>query len=170
MATLSTPGRSTQSPDATSYSLTDRTRTPTGQASSPGPLPGDSPAVIAWKNALKIYRESLSQKELKRISVPTNPEDVVYEVEKWERKQSKSKYLRVASRVRGGIARLQRFSGAIDMLAQGSGDLGCLLWGSIRFVLVVCPKSIDNALMLSHHLQYRLSKVRRRNIKSFAPL
>ena len=69
--------------------------------------------------------------------VPAGPEAIVAEVEKWQRKQSKSKYARVAAAIRSGLGRMQKFTGSIDMIAQGSKGPGCLLWGSIKFVLVV---------------------------------
>ena len=69
--------------------------------------------------------------------IPTGPEDVASEVEKWQRKQSASRYARVAAAIRAGVGRMQHFSASIDMLAQGSPAPGCLLWGSIKFVLTV---------------------------------
>ena len=69
--------------------------------------------------------------------IPAGPEDVANEVEKWQCRQSASRYARVAAAVRAGLGRMERFSASIDMLAQGSPDPGCLLWGSIKFVLTV---------------------------------
>ena len=69
--------------------------------------------------------------------IPTGPKDVANEVEKWQCRQSASRYARVAAAVRAGLGRMERFSASIDMLAQGSPDPGCLLWGSIKFVLTV---------------------------------
>ena len=81
--------------------------------------------------------KSLSDKEFKRIMIPAGPEDIANEVQKWQCRQSASKYARVAEAVRAGVGRMQRFSASIDMLAQGSPSPGCLLWGSIKFVLTV---------------------------------
>lgn len=75
---------------------------------------------------------------MKRIMIPTGPEDVVNEIEKWQKRHSDSK---VAAGVRSGLVRLQRFSASIDMLAQGTPSPGCLLWGSIKFVLTVSRMS-----------------------------
>ena len=69
--------------------------------------------------------------------IPAGPEDVANEVEKWQRRQSASRYARVATAIRAGVSRMQHFSASIDMLAQGSPAPGCLLWGSIKFVLTV---------------------------------
>lgn len=71
---------------------------------------------------------------MKRIMIPTRPEDVVNEIERWQKRHSDSK---VAAGVRSGLVRLQRFSASIDMLAQGTPSPCCLLWGSIKFVLTV---------------------------------
>lgn len=66
--------------------------------------------------------------------VPTGPEDIVNEIEKWQKGNLDSK---VAAGVRAGLTHLLRFSASIDMLAQGTPSPGCLLWGSIKFVLTV---------------------------------
>ena len=71
---------------------------------------------------------------MKRIMIPTGPEDVVNEIDKWHKRHSDSK---VAATVRFGLGQLQRFNASIDMLAQGTPSPGCLLWGSIKFVLTV---------------------------------
>ncbi|KAF6227691.1 hypothetical protein HO173_012021 [Letharia columbiana] len=72
--------------------------------------------------------------------IPTGPEDVVNEIEKWHERHSDSK---VAAGVRGGLVRLQRFSASIDMLAQGTPSPGCLLWGSIKFVLTIVQDAAE---------------------------
>lgn len=132
MATLSSSWKSTLSPanGARSPSLISR-------PASPSPQAGESATTVAWRNTLSSYRKSLSDKDFKRISIPAGPEDVVNEVEKWHRRQSASRYARVAAAVRAGLGRMQHFSASIDMLAQGSPSPGCLLWGSIKFVLIV---------------------------------
>ena len=71
---------------------------------------------------------------MKGIMIPTGPEDVVNEIEKWQKRHADST---VAAGVRAGLGRLQKFSASIDMLAQGAPSPGCLLWGSIKFVLTV---------------------------------
>lgn len=80
---------------------------------------------------------------MKRIMIPTGPEDVVNEIERWRKKHSDSKF---AAGVRAGLVRLQRFSASIDMLAQGTPDPGCLLWGSIKFVLTVSRLTVYSLL------------------------
>ena len=74
----------------------------------------ENATVNAWRNAGDSYRRSLPAKDLKRILVPAGPEDVLDEIEKWQQRQKKSKYFRVASGVSAGLSRLQRFSRAID--------------------------------------------------------
>ena len=115
----------------------DRSRSLISRPSSPSPQAGESATSIAWRNALNSYRKSLSDKDFKRITIPAGPEDVANEVEKWQCRHSASRYARVAAAIRAGVGRMQRFSASIDMLAQGSPAPGCLLWGSIKFVLTV---------------------------------
>lgn len=88
---------------------------------------------------------------MKRIMIPTGPEDVINEIDKWHKRHSDSK---VAAGVRFGLGQLQRFNASIDMLAQGTPSPGCLLWGSIKFVLTVscvliCVHLIPCRLLLS---------------------
>lgn len=111
-----------------------RARSPISRSTTPVPKIGDTATIVAFRNARDTYRKSLSEKDMKRIMIPTGPEDVVNEIEKWHERHSDSK---VAAGVRGGLVRLQRFSASIDMLAQGTPSPGCLLWGSIKFVLTV---------------------------------
>lgn len=101
------------------------------------PGTGDSPIIDAWKQALETYKKSLPEKDQKRIKMPTGPRDVVKDIETWQLKQSNRKSAKVATAVGSGLARLERFTDSIDMLAQGCPDPACLLWGSIKFVLTV---------------------------------
>ena len=128
---VSSPGRPPSSV------LVDRSRNFISRPSSPSPQAGESATTIAWRNALNSYRKSLSDKDFKRIMIPAGPQDIANEVEKEQCRQSASRYARVAAAVRAGVRRMERFSASIDMLAQGSPDPGCLLWGSIKFVLTV---------------------------------
>ena len=99
--------------------------------------PKDTATVQAWRHALDTYRKSLPEKDFKRIQIPAGPGDVLSEVQKWQSRQKKSKYCKVADGVEAGISRLHKFNRAIDMIAQGSPEPGCLVWGSIVFVLTV---------------------------------
>ena len=136
-ATLSSSWKPATSSATPTLSPLDQARSFVSRPSSPSPLPGESATTIAWRNALNSYRKSLSDKDFKRIMIPAGPEDIANEVEKWQRRQSASKYARVAAAVRACVGRMERFSASIDMLAQGSPNPGCLLWGSIKFVLTV---------------------------------
>lgn len=137
MATLSSSWRPAVSSASRAPSSVDRAPSPISRPSSPSSEAGESATTIAWRNALNSYRKSLSDKDFKRIIVPAGPEDVANEIEKWQSRQAASRYARVAAAVRAGMGRMQRFSASIDMLAQGSPSPGCLLWGSIKFVLTV---------------------------------
>lgn len=111
-----------------------RAQSPISRSTAPVPSARDTATIVAFQNARNTFRKSLSEKDLKRIMIPTGPEDVVNEIEKWRERHLNSK---VAASVRSGIGQLQRFSASIDMLAQGTPSPGCLLWGSIKFVLTV---------------------------------
>ncbi len=104
------------------------------QSTLPIPKTGDTATIVAFTNAIDAYRRSLSEKNLKRIMLPTGPEDVINEIENWHKRHVDSKF---ATGIRSGLGQLQRFSASIDLLAQGSPSPGCLLWGSIKFVLTV---------------------------------
>ena len=94
-------------------------------------------AVLAWELALGSLKKSLPSKDLKRLQLPVSPDDLVHLVEAWL--TSKPGKARKAVDVMGQTAsRIQRFSGCIEQLAQGSPAPASLLWGSIKFVLTVC--------------------------------
>ena len=133
--------------DPSSRSLTpapdDGQRTPATRAPSPAGRNEDTAAMLAWRNARDAYRKSLPDKDFKRIMVPAGPDDVLKEIKKWQSGQRKSKYCRVADGIQAGISRLQQFNRAVDMIAQGSPAPGCLVWGSIIFVLTVSKSICD---------------------------
>ena len=87
--------------------------------------------TLAWERALESLKKSLPSKDLKRLQLPVSPDDLAYHVETW----LASKPGNVMGQT---VARIQRFSGCIDQLAQGSPAPAMLLWGSIKFVLTVC--------------------------------
>ena len=112
----------------------NRAQSPISRSTTPVPKAGDTATIVAFRNARETLRKSLSPKDQKSIMVPTEPEDVVTEIEDWRKRHPDSKF---AAGVRSGLGQLQRFSASIDMLAQGTPSPGCLLWGSIKFVLTV---------------------------------
>ena len=121
------------------------------------PVPARNTATtVAFRNARDTFRKSLSEKDMKRIMIPTGPEDVVNEIDKWHKRHLDSKF---AASVRFGLGQLQRFNASIDMLAQGTPSPGCLLWGSIKFVLTVscmlilCPCHSVSTPVESHHIR-----------------
>ena len=80
--------------------------------------------------------------------IPAGPEDVLEQIKIWQSRQGKSQYCRLADGVQAGMSQLQKFSRAIDLIAQGTPAPGCLVWGSIVFVLTVsvpCLPFIETA-------------------------
>ena len=138
MANLSSPWESTIVGSQTPTSR-NRAQSPISRSTTPVPKAGDTATIVAFKNARETFQKSLSPKDQKSIMVPTRPEDIVTEIEKWRKRHSDSKF---AAGVRSGLGQLQRFSASIDMLAQGTPSPGCLLWGSIKFVLTVSCRVI----------------------------
>ena len=131
----------------------DQPQSPISLSTSPIPKAGDTATIIAFRNARDTYRKSLAEKDLKRIMIPTGPEDIINEIERWQERHSGSKF---AAGVRAGLVRLQRFSASIDMIAQGTPDPGCLLWGSIKFVLTV--SSLYMYCSVSFFFEHRCSR------------
>ena len=97
----------------------------------------DTATIIAWKTAINTFRKSLTDKEFNSVTTPITPQDVVHEVERWQLQQSNSRHAKVCAAVRNGLVRMDRFTGAIDVLAQGTPAPGCLLWGGIKVALTV---------------------------------
>ena len=112
-------------------------RTPASLATLPADRFENTATTLAWRNARDTYRKSLADKDFDRIMIPARPDDVLKEIEKWQSRQKKSKYSKVADGVQAGISKLRKFDRALDLIAQGTPSPGCLVWGSIIFVLTV---------------------------------
>ena len=106
---------------------------------------GSSTAAIIdpWQNALSMFKKSLPVNHLNEIETRTTPGDIVVQVKEWEELHQKGRRARLTRAFEACINRVERFSAAIDQLAQGSGEPACLLWGCIKFVLVVSSFSPD---------------------------
>lgn len=87
--------------------------------------------------------------------IPARPEDVLEEIKVWQSRQGKSQYCRLADGVQAGMSQLQKFSRAIDLTAQGTPAPGCLLWGSIVFVLTIVQNAAEEYTKLCKTL-YRM--------------
>lgn len=105
--------------------------------------PPESPVVTAWKSALASFRKSIPKKDFEQIQQSTSPEDVLHYIESVQLKEQANQDPKFVLAVKACAVRLQRFSGALDMLAQGAAGPGCLVWGSIKLALMVliccCP-------------------------------
>lgn len=111
--------------------------------SSPLAICPGSATAIAWKKAKEDLEKSLPERDFWRITSLTGPEDILKELETWQTKRAKSKHGRVADQVRDGLARMQSFSRALDLLAQGTPSPGCLVWGSVVFVLTMVQNTTE---------------------------
>ncbi|KAL9630975.1 MAG: hypothetical protein Q9164_006139 [Protoblastenia rupestris] len=127
-----------------------RSTSPMLRAVSPGLQHEESATILAFKRARDTFRKSLPEKEMKKVMMPARPDDVLEEIEKWQRRQAKSKYHQIAFHIRAGLSRLQKFHSAIDLLAQGSPDPATLLWGGIKFALTLYTETfLDSNLIQS---------------------
>ena len=159
--------------DPHSRSLTpapdDGQQSPASRAPSPAGRIEDTTAMLAWRNARDTYRRSLPEKDFKRIMVPAGPDDVLKEIEKWQGGQSKSKCCRAADGIQVGISQLEQFNRAVDLIAQGSPAPGCLVWGSIIFVLTVSNFSfVIDENMLGLLIIFAVRRLSRRPLKNTA--
>jgi hypothetical protein len=86
------------------------------------------PPTSLGKGALPAMR-SLLKKDVSQILDSTGPQDIVTYVEHIQRTQRNSKYRRgFLDPISACTARMQRFSSAIDMMAQGDPQPACLIW------------------------------------------
>ena len=102
--------------------------------------PQESAVITSWKNALASFRKSIPKKDFEQIQQSTSPQDVVNYIESIRQKKQGINDAKILQAVKACAHRLQRFSGALDMLAQGAAQPGCLVWGSIKFTLMVLIK------------------------------
>lgn len=65
------------------------------------------------------------------------------ELEQWQAKRVGSKHSKVVDQVRDGLARMQSFNRALDLIAQGTPFPGCLVWGSVVFLLTILQNATE---------------------------
>lgn len=99
--------------------------------------PRESPVITTWKSALASFSKSIPSKDFEQIQQSTSPQDVLKYIESVRLKEQGTKDPKILLAIKACAHRLQRFSNALDMLAQGAPSPGCLVWGSIKFALVV---------------------------------
>lgn len=96
---------------------------------------GSDATIQAWKSALAAYKKSIPKKDYQQIQQSTSAQDVLTYVEELQNKEQHSQHARLMGIVGKHIARFERFSQAVDMLAQGLPQPACLIWGSIKFAI-----------------------------------
>lgn len=105
---------------------------------SSAPIPFGSAATIeAWKSALATYKRLVPKKDYQQIQRSTSAQDVVTYVEEIQRKEQHSQHASLLETIGKHIGRFERFSQAVDMLVQGLPYPACLIWGSIKFAIVL---------------------------------
>lgn len=143
MASLSGIGPSSRRADIPLSPRPGSLANTTSRAASPAATGTGSAAAIAWKKAIQNLEKSLPEKDFKRICTITSPEDILKQLEIWQIKRRTSKLDAVIDQVRDGLARMQSFNRALDVLAQGSPSPGCMVWGSIVFVLTMLQNATE---------------------------
>lgn len=99
--------------------------------------PPESPVITTWKSAMASFRKSVPRKTFEQIQQSTSPQDVLNYVQSIRLKEHENTDPKILLAIKACAHRLQRFSGALDMLAQGAAQPGCLVWGSIKLALTV---------------------------------
>ena len=61
--------------------------------------------------------EATGSKRSETVMLPTGPEDLLNEVEGWQRKTSAGRHTKVAEGIRASIAPFKRLSDSINMMA-----------------------------------------------------
>ena len=126
--------------DAHGFFVSSTSRAAASATTSSG---SGSATAIAWKKATETLKKSLPEKDFKRICSLTTPEDILRELEIWHIKRGTGKLGVMIDQVRDGLARMQSFNRALDLLAQGSPYPGGLVWGSIVFVLTMLRNATE---------------------------
>lgn len=107
-------------------------------------IPHSSPPLVsraarhAFEKALESYKKSLSKKDFAAITMPTSASDVVATVKDIESQFDSRKSLRILEKIYPNVQRMERFGELLDSVLQFDvTSAGCLVWGSIRYVLMV---------------------------------
>lgn len=99
--------------------------------------PPERAVIKTWESALASFRKSIPKKDFEQIQQSTSPQDLLSYIDSVQQKEDGINDAKILLAIKACAHRLQRFSGALDMLAQGGAGPGCLVWGSIKFALMV---------------------------------
>ena len=95
-----------------------------------------SPAESAFQQALKTYKEQLTEKELARIEIPTSLDDLAKAGKTLGSGNQKAlRLLEAFEAARVHLAPLQGLLQGVCKLSPKGGDL---IWASVNFVFDVC--------------------------------
>lgn len=99
--------------------------------------PSKSPVIASWKNALASFRRSIRKHEFEQIQQSTSPQDLMNFIESIQKSEQAGNESTTLLAIKACVHRLRKFGGALDVLAQGTPQPGCLIWGSIKLALTV---------------------------------
>jgi hypothetical protein len=117
-----------------------------------------SPTENAFQQALKTYKEQLTEKELARIETPTSLDDLV-EVGK-TLGTGNQKALRLLQAFEAARIHLEPFQGLLQGVCKLSPKGGDLLWASVSFVFEVgTANSRSSPLMIDRIFSVRRSRM-----------
>ena len=115
----------------------------------------------AWKSAVKECEAKFSPEDLDDIKKSTGPDEVLDFIKAVQAKERDSKLSRVMSQIRQFGRSFKAFERGLDLIAQGTPQPGCMIWGSIRFVLAVCGVPFSLLRLERNNIQQSRTKFRR---------
>lgn len=95
------------------------------------------------KNVIEKFKKSLLFKDFSCICSITNPQNLFKEFEQWQAKQVKNKHSKVLDQVRDGLAQMQNFNRAFDMMIQRISFSNFLVWDNVVFLLIILQHAIE---------------------------
>ena len=108
-----------------------------------GSVPGSN-AQDTWRQAIRTYESRFTPEDLVEIKKTTKPDDLLSFIKNLEVKDDKSNVSKIARRIGKLADYFNSYEQSLDMITQGLPSPGCLVWGSIKFVLAVSASESPN--------------------------
>ena len=107
---------------------------------------GSKPDIqTTWEKTLAIHKGRFAPEDLAEIEKTTKPDDLLDFIKNLDIKNGKGKFPWLFKQIEKLGVYFNTYEHSLDMITQGLPSPGCLVWGSIKFVLSVSASAIPNA-------------------------
>lgn len=99
--------------------------------------PSQTQAKDLWREAVEVYKKSVSKENWNKIIITKSANDVRKEIEKLKDQRGQKWDFRLLRRLYSICENMQDYIGVVDTFVQSDPTVSALVWGSLKFVLQV---------------------------------